>query len=370
MIRILLKQRLVFSLALAVVNGFSAVPAWSQVDWGGWEDCDVQIHLSDDEDFFQATTNLWAHILEQYPDWEESSFGTQQGDSEIYRVMGECILVAGSGPIELTVELVAEDPGIEAALALTPPLLELRLLWQQEQGTLGEPFSYLPVGAQYRELMYNPQPEGRQIEVILHSDRYSQLMNEGQIQSGYVDALYGNTKVVWTLRRLEQGPCAMWAKVGQDVSKIAFGDVAFWNYFEWGVQEGAAGGTALDPTAHEALEGLGAFANWANEFLDDEDDEEGTESTDDEDEDSEEEYDPYAKSAFYEAMDEEWGITKADGDNFGLSLAEVQFDVEGSPSGDQPAAIQHYGMANADSVNPLPVARISCESGPIILKRP
>ena len=119
---------------------------------------------------------------------------------------------------------------------------------------------------------------------------------------------FDQAELVVSLRRVTDY-CSMWAHVSGDVNRTAFGDVAYYNVFEEGVREGMASGTALDPGANEALEGLLGFAEFIQNELDlPVEDASGEEKSGTDD-------------------SEDWDISGTD--TFGLSLAEV--DMEGDP---------------------------------------
>jgi len=131
---------------------------------------------------------------------------------------------------------------------------------------------------------------------------------------------FDQAELVVSLRRVTDF-CSMWATVEGDVNRTAFGDVAYYNVFEEGVREGMASGTAMDPGAHEALQGLLRMAQyWQTELdlpVEDAADEEESSKKDSKD----------------------WDTSGTD--TFGLSLAEVDMD------GDSEA---NAGIAGAISV--------------------
>ena len=323
-------------LAALLACTLASIPARSQVDWSGWEDCDVQVFLPDDVEREEYTTRLADHILKENSIEDDVWMGTETDVENVRRLMGECVLVRGTGTIEVTIELTSDHPGIQSVLALQPPLVELRLLFE-DAATSGSQVG-LPVGTFYRELLVSPDPVGRNVEVVLNMDRHTELMDENVLKSNDLDFLYKETNVVWTFRRLAPRPCSMEVRVTGDVTGTHAGDFAYFNVFKQGVAAGLAAGTALDESAHEALQGLTDFAQWATDFL--EDDDEGEEG--DGVESQEGVLDPEPSTApqqnLKDVWAQEWGLSGTD--TFGLSMVGVFFDGGGpAPAIGTPAEV-------------------------------
>jgi hypothetical protein len=337
------------SLALCtIVVGLAAETARSQQDVV--ESCRIHLVLPEDKGFSRATTNLRDLVSWQEEVADEGAagglFSHPLGDNR-YQLLDECVLIQGPGTIEVTVELASDHPEVESLFHdVTSSPLGFRLLFERDAAEASKTgdLTYLPVGTQYRELMVDPNPEWRIVELILDGGHPRVGPSLGEI--------WAYTKIRWTLRRLNRGPCAMTATVSGDVSVTHHGDVAFYNVFEEGVKEGAAAGTALDPTVHEALDGLAKFGQWMNDFLDEEEEEDagdlvassdvggdgdvlvpemasGVEGKREGKDEGEE-----GKSDLRQAWEKEWDLSGTD--TFGLTLAGVFLD-EDPPGSSAPA---------------------------------
>ena len=280
------------------------------------------ITLPDDEDRVEFEHPwTWPGAL----DWEEEYENLEGWQPDLKNPLEvtslspftrDCFGLLGSGALEFSVELTAENPVTRALLDFQPPLIELKI-YRFEQGPEG-----MLVGNVYREQFIDHPPDERKLKVMVHFDRIEQAKEEGIIgtyEIGDEGALWFGIQLRWTLRRLNRGPCAMKATVSGDVSGSKFGDVAFYNLFEEGVAGGLAAGTALDPSAQEVLRGLSDFANWASDFLEDDDDEEGEDA-------GEKEAGEGSESEPGYFWGDEWDASGTD--TFGLTLVDVKFDAK------------------------------------------
>lgn len=223
-----------------------------------------------------------------------------------------CVLLFGSGEIELTVALMADSPEAIAILDHEPPILEMV--------ADSPPWPELPVGRYYSEWLQDPHDYGLRFRIRFDREQLLELLSLGdgggledpEVQETLLRAM-AEIHFVWTLRRRSEHPCSMTMAVSGDASGEHSGDIAFYNVFEKGVASGNAAGTWADPVMQDMLEGMLEWSAGEATAME----ERGFPA--------EELATPEAAQAYAEAMREWGGLTRGT-DTFGLTLVDVKLD--------------------------------------------